>query len=298
MFNKNKILAGAFSLLLALLAVIFYQGGFAATESVADTGTQIKSDRAVVRFLDVGQGDAILISLPDSTDILIDGGPDKKILEKLGENMPFWDKKIEVMILTHPHADHVGGLVEVLRRYQVDQIYYTGALHTAPDYIAWLKEIKKQDIPMAIVDSEFALNFEDPQASLTFLYPRKSIQNKKFSNLNDSSMVVRFQYGEKKFLFMSDLETKGESELIKAKVNLKADVLKIGHHGSKSSSFESFLKKVAPKYAVIFAGVKNSFGHPHLITIRRLEKLKYGILRTDLLGTITLVTDGKTIYKK
>lgn len=297
MFNKNKILTGAFSLLLALLAVIFYQDSFASTDAVSDAGEETNSDKAVVRFLDVGQGDAILISLPDSTDILIDGGPDKKILEKLGENMPFFDKKIEMMILTHPHADHVGGLVEVLRRYQVDQIYYTGALHTAPDYIAWLQEIKKQDIPMAIVDSELTLNFEDPLASLTFLYPRKSMQNKKFSNLNDSSMVVRFQYGSKRFLFMSDLETKGEQELMNAKADLKADVLKVGHHGSKSSSLETFLKKVAPKYAVIFAGVKNDFGHPHLITIRRLEKLKYEILRTDLLGTITLETDGKAIYK-
>jgi len=297
MINKNKILSGAFGLLLLLLALAV-NNSFSVASETGQASWDISTGNAFVRYLDVGQGDSILISLPDSTDILIDGGPGNKVLEEIGEAMPFWDKKIEVMILTHPHSDHVSGLVEILRRYKVEQIYYTGVLHTAPDYIAWLEEIKKQKIPLVIVDKQFDLKFAEQNAELEFIWPRTSLVNQRVSNLNNSSIVTKFKFGEKTFLFTGDLESPGEKDLLETGIELKADVLKVGHHGSSSSSSEAFLSAVEPIYSIVSVGKDNDFGHPHLITIRRLERIGTQIFRTDESGAIVFETDGKNIYKR
>ncbi|MBI5077127.1 MBL fold metallo-hydrolase [Candidatus Falkowbacteria bacterium] len=250
-----------------------------------------------VYFFDVGEGDAIYIRAPNNFDVLIDGGPDKSVLAELGEAMPFWDKTIEAMILTHPHSDHVTGLVEILRRYKVRQVYLNGVLNDANAYAAWLAEIKKKQVPAKIVDNLFELQL-GPEIKLQFLYPQSNIANQKSAELNDTSIVTRLVYGESEFLFAGDAGEAEEKELLDSGVILSSDVLKVGHHGSNTASSEEFLAAVNPQIAVIESGAGNEFFHPHPRTLSRLERLGVKILRTDQLGTIKLSSDGKKIIEQ
>lgn len=260
-----------------------------------------------VHFLDVGQGDAIYIRTPDEFDILIDGGPNKNVLSQLGQVMPFWDHDIDIMILTHPHSDHVTGLVEVLRRYNVKEVYYTGVPHTTPDYIAWLEEISDQQIPMQIVEQPIDFKLGN-DIVFQFLYPQKSLKDQEITELNNSSIVNRLVYGETEFLLMGDAEKEVEEELIANYCHpeldsgdsedcsqLSSDILKLGHHGSSSSSSEEFLEVVDPDLAVIQVGQGNSFGHPHNIILDRLRRQEIEVLRNDLDGRISIYTDGQKV---
>jgi len=299
MLNKlYKILFGALVVVAALWLVAMNDGSPAIVVSEKKTQTENQAAPLLrVYFLNVGQGDAIYIRTPEEQDILIDGGPDASVLSELGKVMPFWDRQIDVMVLTHPHSDHVAGLVEVLRRFEVKQIYYTGVLHTAPDYLAWLTEIKNKNVSMNIVHDFFELKLSD-EIKLQFLYPTVSLVNKKMTELNNSSIVTRLVDGDTEFLFTGDAEAEVEEALLKKYCALEqpcalaSDVLKVGHHGSTSSSLEEFLKAVDPRYAVISVGQDNSFGHPHLRTLKRLERLNVPILRTDERGAIEFATDG------
>lgn len=247
-----------------------------------------------VDFLDVGQGDAILIKTPGGQNILIDGGPDKTVVKRLGENLPWWDKQIDLMILTHPHDDHVTGLVEVLKRYRVRRILYTGATHNAPNYLTWLKAVRDKKVPLTIVDKEQTIDLTK-NVKLEILYPDQSLLNKTLSDLNDSSIVIKLIYGQNKFLLTGDVGLEVEKTLLAGGADLSADVLKVGHHGSQYSSSQEFLEKVKPRVAVIEAGKDNDFGHPNLRIIKRLERVGARIFRTDLNGTIKIVSDGVNI---
>ncbi len=245
-------------------------------------------------FLDVGQGDSILIRTPFGQNILIDGGEDEQLIKKMGAKMDWWDKKIDLLILTHPHSDHVGGLMEVLKRYDVMEILYTGATHNSPDYIAFLELIKEKNIKLRIINKAQTIKFGD-NCVLNILYPMNQNQIDSQDNLNNTSIVAKLVYDKNSFLFVGDAEEKVEKILIDSGVDLQADVLKVGHHASDTSSSEIFLKMVKPKYAVIEVGKDNTFGHPSLRILRRLEKLPTKIYRTDLDGDIDFVSDGKTV---
>jgi competence protein ComEC len=263
-----------------------------------------------VDFLNVGQGDSALIKTPAGQNILVDGGPDGSVIKELGKVLPWWDKKIDLMILTHPHDDHVAGLTDVIKRYAVGKILYTGAAHNSPNYLAWLEAVRDKKIPVVIIDHPQEINLngeitseqvasssgqESKKCVLAILYPRESFLNKQFDNLNLSSMVFKLIYGENKFLFVGDAEVPVEQELLKAKINLSADVLKVGHHGSDTASSEDFLKAVLPRIAVISVGMGNSFSHPSLRTIKKLERINAKIFRTDLDGAVRVVSDGAKI---
>ncbi len=280
---KKKILgslAGAIALIIILLGLSIGEAGNSA---------ELKID-----ILDVGQGDAILIRTPYEQNILIDGGPDNSVLEGLGESLPFYDKEIDLMILTHPHSDHVVGLVEVLKRYDVDKVIYTGVTHTTDDYLAFLKAVKEEGSEIKIIEGPQEITLGNG-LELEILYPLRSFKDKKVPNLNNTSIVARLVYKDRSFLFTGDAEEELEKELIESGQDLKADVLKAGHHGSKTSSSEAFLKVVDPELAVVSVGEDNSFGHPSELTLRRMERLGINILRTDLLGTITIESDGLAI---
>jgi len=250
-----------------------------------------------VDFLDVGQGDAILIKSPFGQNILIDGGPDSKVIEGLGKNLPFWDKRIDLMVLTHPHDDHVTGLIEVIKRYSVKKILYTGVIHSAPNYLAWLEKIRERKIPLVIIDRPQKIVLGD-DCYMEIIYPRKSFLAQETDNLNNSSIVARLVYGQTKFLLMGDAEMEVEKELLSSGGDLSAQVLKTGHHGSDTSSNEEFLEAVSPQIAAIQAGKDNDFGHPSLRILKRLERAGAEVLRTDINGTIKLVSDGEEINKK
>jgi competence protein ComEC len=227
-----------------------------------------------VTFLDVGQGDAILIE-EGSNQILIDGGENGKIiLEKLGENMPFWDRKIEVMIITHPDSDHYGGLVSVLDNYEVLNVLKTDLSKSSKVWKVFEEKIKKENSETLRSIYGLNLNFSNG-ASLKTVYPFSKISKNEDSN--DSSVVMRLDFGENSFLFTGDLPGSLEDDLVKAGIDLNVDFLKIAHHGSKNSTTEVFLEATSPQDAIVSVGTKNSYKHPHREV---LDKLKNRIIRT------------------
>lgn len=274
-----------------------------------------------VNFFDIGQGDAILIEAPFSKQILIDGGPDAKIVEKLGNEIPFYDKTIEIIVVTHPDADHITGLVEVLKRYKVALVMETGVLSDSKIYRELEKTIKEKNIPVKIVqagqiiklftstsifpifDGEGGGEGFFPQAErrngereiiLSILYPFKNFSGQTVSNTNDTSIVSRLIYGDYSFLFTGDLEKAGEYNLINNEINLKSNILKVGHHGSKTSTSDLFLGAVEPDIAVIQVGKKNKYGHPTEEVLEKLQNIT--TLRNDIDGDIEVcVYDGKTL---
>lgn len=247
-----------------------------------------------VDFLDVGQGDAILIKSPYGQNILIDGGPDGAVIGRLAENLEFWDRTIDLMILTHPHSDHVKGLIEVINQYDVKKILYTGASHSAPDYLAWLDLIREKKIPLVIIDRPQTVKLGE-DCELRIIYPIKNLAGGTSGNLNNTSIAAKLVYRQAKFLFAGDMETEAERELIASGADLSADVLKAGHHGSDTSSGEEFISAVKPSIAVIEAGKDNDFGHPSLRTIKRLERAGAKLFRTDVGGTVKIISDGVEI---
>lgn len=241
-----------------------------------------------VDFLDVGQGDAILIQTPFGQNILIDGGPDSSIVKELSENMDWWDKQIDLMILTHPHDDHVAGLNEVLKRYNVKKILYTGVIHDSPSFLAWLELIKNQRIPLVIIDRPQTIYFDD-YCKLDILYPFESLLGKEVNNLNNSSIVSKLDCQEKNFLFTGDVEKEIEDLLLERDIDLSAQVMKASHHGSDTSNSKDFLEKVNPEIVIIQVGENNMFEHPSRRVLKRFERIGANILRTDLNGNIKII---------
>ncbi|MFH1413122.1 MAG: MBL fold metallo-hydrolase [bacterium] len=249
-------------------------------------------DQLKVVFLDIGQGDSILIKAPDGQVVLIDGGPDKTVLSELSKYLPWWDKHIDLMILTHPHADHATGLNYVLDDYQVDRIMATGVSHTASSYISWWEQANNMD-NLIIADKPMSVNLGD--CDLNILYPDFSILNQAVDNLNNTSIVSKLVCGQTKWLFAGDIEEETEQYLLDSNTDLSADVLKVAHQGSKTSSTLEFLQAVDPDIAVIIVG-KNSFGHPSPLILNRLERIAEKILRTDRDGSVELISNGQEIW--
>jgi len=244
-----------------------------------------------IDFLNVGQGDSILIKTPFGQSILIDGGPDSSVIEELSKNLDWWDKQIDLMILSHPHDDHVAGLNEVLKRYKVEKILYTGVIHDSPSFIAWLELIKDQKIPLVIIDRPQTIYLSD-NCELEILYPLESIIGKTVDNLNNSSIVSKLDCQDKTFLFAGDIEEETEKELTSKNIDLNAQVMKASHHGSDTSNSEEFLEAVNPEIVVIQVGEKNSFGHPSRRVLKRFERIGAQIFRNDLNGTIKIINEN------
>ncbi|TSC96206.1 MAG: competence protein ComEC [Parcubacteria group bacterium Athens1014_10] len=245
-----------------------------------------------VIFLNVGQGDAILIKTPDKKHILIDGGPDNKVIYGLGKNIPFYRQKIDLMILTHSDLDHLTGLIEVLKRYQVKSILYNGLEDDSPEFQEWLKIIKEKNIPLQITQAGDEMKSGE-DLILKTIYPFETPAENPENN-NNTSVVNKLIYKNISFLFTGDLESEAEEKLLSQNIDLKSDILKVGHHGAKKSTGKNFLRKVKPEYAVISVG-KNNFGHPSLRVLKNLQEAGAAILRTDSQGEIKISTDGEKI---
>ena len=245
-----------------------------------------------VTFFDVGQGDSIFIETPSGHQILIDGGPDSKILEKLAKEMPWGDKTIDLIILTHPEKDHMVGLLKVLERYQVEQILWTGIICHTADYDKWQELIQKEKAQITIAES--SQRIKAGGVFLNILYPFESLEGEKFKESNNTSIIAQLIFSNSSFLFTGDapqsIEKKILSEYRKDVIN--SDVLKVGHHGSKTSTSEEFLKEVSPEIAVISCGKNNPYHHPHQDVLKNLEKFDIKILRTDQVGDIKIVSTG------
>lgn len=256
----------------------------------------IPEETLKVYFFDVGQGDSALIVSPTGTQILIDGGPDDAVLQRLGSVMPFYDRSLDAIILTHPHADHVNGLVKVLERYQVSMVIESGASYTTGAYEEWDRRIRDKHIPRIIAVSGQRL-VAGGDLRLAVIAPLESFEHVSRKNVHDAMVVAELYYGKTSVLFTGDMEDDLERKLLYFGVLPDADILKVGHHGSKTSTSEALLKIVSPETAIISSGEKNKYGHPHADVLTRLEQFGIPIHRTDEAGTIILTIDGSGVYE-
>lgn len=249
-------------------------------------------------FFNLSKGEAILIETPWKSQILIDGGSGKEILKKLEKILPFWDKTIDLVILTHPEKDHFGGLIYVLRYYRIKNIITNSIEREIFSFKKWKKALEKEKAKkffatpkMRIVQGEIIGEILWPIENLPLDFLKKGT--------NDSSVVLKLSFGKVSFLFTGDLTEKAERELTKiAKGKLFSNVLKVAHHGSRSSSSEVFLKEVLPELAVVCPGKKNPYGFPKKAILKKFENFGINILRTDLLGDIEIITDGQFFRKR
>ena len=259
-----------------------------------------------VVFFDIGQGSSIFIETPQRFQILIDGGPDKfLILEHLSQEMPFWDRSIDMIIITHSNADHLTGLIEILERYKIDRIVWTGMEADTLTHQELKRQLiiaEKRGTEIIVVQFGQKIKIDNGEIYLKILNPLTNMNTKNPNNQNNDSIVARLAYGEVSFLFTADIERKRELLLIAKQKEQKSlgqellvvDVLKIPHHGSKTSSSLEFLQTVDPSTAIIQVGKDNRFNHPHQETLERIEKEEIKVFRTDFNGTIKIISDGKS----
>ena len=257
-------------------------------------------DKLHVSFLDVGQGDAILIQLPSHQNILIDGGPDpQRINLELSKKLPFWDRTIDLMISTQPQADHVTGLVEVLGRYKVKQVLEPGVPYDSLIYREWLKLVEQKQIKHEIARAGKEINLGNG-IKIEILNPPLPLFKGTSSDVDNNGVVLRLSWGEVSFLFTADIRQEAEFGLIGQRANLRSTVLKVAHHGSKTSTMPQFLAAVSPEIAVISAGADNPFGHPSPEVVERLvDRLgKDKVYLTSENGTTEFITDGERLWVK
>ncbi len=254
--------------------------------------------RLHVTFLDVGQGDAIFIQAPQGQKILVDGGPSPTILlAALGRRMPFWDRTIDLVVLTHPHDDHVSGLIPVLERYQVKAFLDGGQEHPTPTYTHCLELVKEKGIPYRLPRAGMQIRL-GKTLQIEVLHPQNELLSDTRSDVNNNSIVLRLVYGRISFLLPGDVEEAAEAVLLSHPENLASTVLKVPHHGSATSLNPRFLEAVRPQLAVIQVGADNKFGQPDPTTLARLEEQGVKVLRTDQNGTVEVVSDGERYWLK
>jgi len=248
-----------------------------------------------VDFLDVGQGDSIFIETPGGHRILIDGGPDSTVLEKLDALLPFWDRTLDVVILTHPERDHMMGVLNVLQRYRVDYFLWTGVVKNDAENkkLAELAALTSKTTKVIIASP--GQEIRAGNVLINTLFPLEKLEGKELKNTsNDTCIVSKVIFGKSSFLFACDISSAAEKKLVASEDDLQANVLKVAHHGSKYSTSDLFLSAVEPEYAVIEVG-KNSYGHPTSEVLNRLEKFGIKVFRTDKDGDVEFVSDGNSI---
>jgi competence protein ComEC len=257
-------------------------------------------DRLHVSFLDVGQGDGVLIQTPNGQNILIDGGPDSQHINlEMGERLPFWDRTIDLVVCTQPQADHVTGLIEVLNRYKVKEVLDPGISYDSSIYQEWLRLIETEGIEYNIARAGQEIDLGSG-IRMEVLNPPETLWQGTSDDVDNNGVVLRLSWGKVSFLFTADIREEVEFELIGQRANLKSTVLKVSHHGSRTSTTSQFLAAVDPEVAVISVGADNSFGHPSPEVVERLiDRLgEDNVYRTDRDGTIELITDGKQLWVK
>jgi|BarGraNGADG00212_2_1021979.scaffolds.fasta_scaffold05239_5 competence protein ComEC len=283
-------------------------------------GRGLPDGRLHVYFLDVGQGDAIFVRTPDGRQILVDGGPSPEaLLNQLGEVMPFWDRSLDLVVLTHPDADHMTGLVALLERYQVTQtlddlesdgIAATGAPSgSAPSGGMTMTEADPAQLKAAApwlaqaarpgtrrVRASPGMRLVIGKSSFTVLSTGLTQSGPSAAGDNNDSLVLRLDYGTTSFLLTGDAEREAEAEMLRAGLPLRADILKVGHHGSSRSTSAPFLSAVKPRLAIIQVGAGNRFGHPQPDVLQRLADSR--VLRTDQNGRIEVISDGEKLWLK
>ncbi len=259
-----------------------------------------------ITFLDIGQGDATFIEFPDGQQMLIDCAIDARIIEALGRVMPFYDRDIEYLVVTHPDLDHYGGCIDVLKRFDIEHIIYNGMEKPYDDlWQAFNSAIEKHvqaGKQYTLAEDQFVWNIST--TTVNFLYPDHSIlddQNvpnvEKETGANDTSIVMKLTYGDQDVLLTGDAEEDLEEYLISTYGDqLDVEILKAGHHGSNSSSIVEFVSSTSPETAIFSAGKNNKFGHPTPRVEKRFERASTTLWRTDVHGDILLSMSTSSYY--
>lgn len=273
---------------LALLALALF---FVARELA---GAQ--SRPLTVAFLDVGQGDSIFIEAPNGNQLLIDGGLGASVLRELGALMRFSDRSIDVVLATHPDKDHIGGLPDVLRRFEVGYFVEPGVTSDTGAYEALTAAVDQKQVARVIARRGMAIDLGSGVV-LHVLYPDRDLGRLK--DTNSASIVAKLSYGETEFMFTGDAPLSVEARLATLDgEGLEAEVLKAGHHGSRTSSGAAFVSAVQPLVAVVSAGKDNSYGHPHQEVLSLFEQLKIKVASTYEKGTIVFESDGSAVHMR
>jgi len=281
MKNFKKYIKLYFLLLLLIINVIIFYSLY-----------YVSGQGVTVAFFDVGQGDAIFIKAPGGVQVLVDGGANSQVLRELGKIMPFYDRSIDVVLATHADQDHIGGLVEVLKRFKVDLFIRSNATSSSVVYLELENLIKEKRIKEEVIMSPEILSLGSG-AELDILFPTQDTAG---WETNDASIVSRLIYGTNSFLLTGDSPQLIEKYLVGKYGNfLDSDVLKVGHHGSKNSSAELFVGTVSPTYSVISAGLNNRYGHPSPEALVILKQFSSQILETMGKGMVVFKSDGTNI---
>ena len=239
-----------------------------------------------VSIVDVGQGDAIVIKTPNDKYVLIDSGSSKESDKFFNYLSKQKIKGFSAVVGTHPHEDHIGNMDKVILNYNVQNIYLPKVTASTKTFQNLMDALKNKN--MKVKTAKAGVKFNIDGVSFEFLAPNSD----KYEDLNNYSAALRVTYNNDSFIFMGDAEKLSEKEILKNNTDISSQVIKIGHHGSSSSSSKEFLKKINPKYAVISCGEGNDYGHPHKETIKLLNDMNIKAYRTDLNGTVTFESDG------
>ncbi|EGT0000030.1 MBL fold metallo-hydrolase [Clostridium perfringens] len=283
MDKKKKIISSIIGIIVVLLA------GYFGIDLTQDSKVP-KDSKLMISYMDVGQGDAAYIKV-NGNDILIDAGPrsnSKELLEQLkAKNID----DFELVIATHPHEDHIGGMVDVFKEYEVKAFYSPKITHTTKTYENLVKAVKDEGLKTKELKGGMVIDLGEG-AKFEVFTPQKS----EYEELNDYSPIMKLSFGDTSYLFTGDAEKLAEEEaLAKYKTSLDSDVIKFGHHGSSSSSSNAFIEAVSPKYGIISCAKDNKYGHPHRETLDIIKKYNIKAFRTDTDGEIILTSDGKSI---
>ena len=276
-------------LIILCLLVVGCSSPFVETDNKASAST-FSGDTLRVNYIDVGQGDSIFIELPNKETMLIDAGEAYEADNVINYIKNLGISKIDYIVGTHPHTDHIGGLEEVINTFVVGSIYMPKATSTSKTYLDLLTTISDKGLKVKNAKSGVVV-LDENDLKLEFIAPNSD----SYSELNNYSAVLKLTYLDNKFLFMGDAETLSEDEVTS---DVDADVIKVGHHGSDSSSSLEFVKKVSPEYAIIMVGEGNSYNHPYQSIIDRYLSVGANVLRTDLDGNIVCDSDGVDVSCK
>ncbi|MDS0524734.1 MBL fold metallo-hydrolase [Clostridium sp. SHJSY1] len=250
-----------------------------------------------VHFINVGQGDSILIQV-NNKNLLIDSGPkdSKKNIINYLDNLNI--KKIDFLLATHPHEDHIGNMSEIIKKYDIKTFYSPKVISTTKSFESMIDALKSKNLKINILKAGSSSIDLGENTSVSIFSPNKDkYMSGNTENLNNYSPVILIRFGKNKFLFTGDAEKDVEKEILSSNIDIKADILKLGHHGSSTSTSEEFLNAVNPSIGVISVGEDNSYGHPHKEVLNLLNSKKIKILRTDIDGDIILSSDGKNIFQ-
>lgn len=241
-----------------------------------------------VYFLDIDQGDAGLIRTPDGVNILVDAGPDNKILYQVAQSLPWYERQIDYVIISHWHEDHFGGLIALQQKYKIGQILVNGHEPDSLLYSIWRDSAQQAGIKIQAINIGQTFSI-DHQTSWQILYTSPTSSG----DYNDTSVVLKFSFGKTDLLFTGDLPAEQESVVISSGLDISAEILKVGHHGSRYSSSAAFLSKIDPELCVIQSGQDNKFGHPHQEALDRLSASGCRVIGNQEYGRIEIRSDGE-----